>query len=282
VIGSSNLTEGGWSRNTEANVLLKIKSNEIQFAKLWNELEPLGSPDLCDAPDEVNEEIESLQQKIIGWISEWSFDWLKLRKQPRHNELPLSIITTPCPSEIWREIKGQKITIRSGNIVSRFSKVPKETVPLDVATRTPFALEDLNPLIEIQVGSTYHWIIPNYESFPARAVFERIHVRDLMEALTLLLRPSAIQRRKRPKRKVRSRGTAAQSAAQVDLEKVVISFFKECHPEKIQDADRRARANEIKEWVERAGNSSETEVHDLLIGALKAIAGVLREKRRVS
>lgn len=283
-VGSSNLTHGGWSRNVEVNAEFETKVSQGEFNRVWATLLPLSAPELCTAPGAIDEELDSVERSICLWISEWTVEWQKrLPNQTAYNELPLSIVTTPCPKELWDQVKNWRATIRTGTIATLPQRLMRETGVISVPTTKPFALDELNPLVEIQVGEVRHWIIPNYESFPAKGVFETVHIQDLIDALALLLRPSSATKwtSQQSKRRPDQRPSVTPEAG-VNLEKVLLSFLKEALPEGIDRETRLKRASEIREWVTRASKSAKEPSHQALIEGLSAIADGLRAKGRAA
>jgi hypothetical protein len=276
IIGSSNLTHGGWQRNFEANAEMRIRSSPSEFSSLWKKLKPL--PDLIERPGEDPEDLETIANKTRAWLSEWTIDWTALSQKRQHNKLPLEVRPTTCPPDLHEKLTAQNITLRCCEITS-VSTSFDDYKKIDLKTLKPFCDGDLNPLVEVSIGDIRHWLIPDYSKFPAKSAFEEIQIEDLIRALSLLLRPNAKREIDEKQKGKKLRYGGASVAGEVNLEKVIISFVNEHHPERIGPKDRLARATDIEEWIRRSKKSVTSPEHEILIKNLSAVAKALRNWR---
>lgn len=277
MVGSSNLSAGGWGRNHELNVCLTFSTRLPDIKKALSKLHNVGDSDLYHDEHRTRRPSEIIRTCILEWMAEWSVKWIRsarARADSHYSNLPLSIVMKPLPrpvagcEEEWKAaVFDQKVTVQCGDYTTREeSPSISDKSVLQLKLKDLMPSHALKPSIVIRFGSYALPVVPLYDQFPQKKSWEEFTARDLIDALFLLQRPADYMRRQNI---LQQSGSDAGSvtAYSLDLERLIISFF--CEP---VDGMTRVKyqeiANRIDHWMKSTGMLNTTSDSVLIIRIL--------------
>lgn len=163
IVGSSNFTHSGWTRNSELNVWMKTR-RPARLRHLFSRLRKLDDRFLTDSPGSINDE-ERIEAELKAWVAGWAIKW---KSKSRSSRMPLSIVTTsnPMPDQ------GFTVQICSGTVGTVSERVAAEGGALTLEVPATFGISELDPLLEVRLQtparSRRYWVLLDWRSYPDR------------------------------------------------------------------------------------------------------------------
>ena len=286
LIGSSNLSEGGWGRNDELNVCMTFLGRMPKIGKVLKQLTDVRNDELYENAERSERPSDIIRRIITEWLAEWSISWRAVPGRPAHfTHLPIDILPAPFPKAPagleaeWKEAIGEKlVTVQCGKFTTIPEPIASSKTPLILKLEQP--MDKLRPSILLRFGKFSLPVVPDYQRFGGKKVWQEFSWENMLDALLLLQRPSEFARRIRSRIGLGENSESHSSVLQFSIDRFIVSLFCE-KVSGISKAQYLEQSRRIGNLLNSLSDFKRTSENLALVSSLKGLQAELKTAARV-